>query len=146
MIHTIVERFFQQLSTIIAASTVYRQRSSTSERNQTSCRNNTSASTLASRINFSWDVIPTRTNHNSFTNAYEIPSISKRLEHRQSNLKDCHKLDARTMGEPCTRLGTSTQDVPHTTSNSLPEPPITQTNASPGWAAGSPEESNPETH
>ena len=49
------------------------------------------------------------------------------------------------MGGHCTRLGTSSEDVARQTSNSLPDPPRTQRKASPGRAAGSPEESNTKT-
>ena len=70
-IHTIVERFFQQRSTTLAAGTSKMHWSTTSESYQTSCHNGTSASRLASRFNLIWVVNPTRRNQNSFTNAYE---------------------------------------------------------------------------
>ena len=60
-------------------------------------------------------------------------------------MTDCNKIDAQPVGGLCRRLGTSSQDVARPTSNSLPEPPATQANASPGQAAGSPEESNTKT-
>ena len=47
-------------------------------------------------------------------------------------MKYCHKLDAQRMGGLFIRLGTSPQDVAHLTSNSVPGPPGTQAEASPG--------------
>ena len=49
------------------------------------------------------------------------------------------------MGGLCTMPGTSSQDLAHPTSNSLPDLPGTQTRASLGQAAGSAEDSNTKT-
>ena len=59
MIYTIVEGLFQQLLTAFAVGTGKRHWSTTSEKDQTSCHNSTTASKLASRLNFSRDVIAT---------------------------------------------------------------------------------------
>ena len=72
-------------------------------------------------------------------NKYQSPE-------RSQNIKQfCHKLEAKPMGGLCTRLGTSSQDVAHPTSNSLPDPPGTPAKASPGRSARLPEESNTKT-
>ena len=60
--------------------------STTIERAQISCCKSTSASKLASCLSFSRDVIATRRNQSSFTNAYIIPQIDQRPEHSHSNI------------------------------------------------------------
>ena len=87
MIHTIVEGLFQWLSTEFVAATGKRHLSTTSEREETSCHNSTSASKLASCLSFSRDVITTRGNHSSFTNAYELPNKCNCPKHSQNNMK-----------------------------------------------------------
>ena len=71
--------------------------------------------------------------------------IFKCPEPSQNNMRYCHKVDAQPMEDLFPRLGTSSQDVTRPTSNSFPEPPGTKTTASPGWAAGSPQEPNTKT-
>ena len=68
-IHTFIERLLQQLSTAVAAGTGKKHWSTTSKTDQMSCQNCTSSSRLASRFNFSWDVITTRRYRSSYNNA-----------------------------------------------------------------------------
>ena len=132
MIHAIIEGLFLQLATAFVAAVRRRHWSTNSKRHQTSCHNGTSASKLAACLSFSQDAITTRRNHSSFTNVYEKPNICHCPEHRQNKMKYCHKLDAQPKGGLFTRLGNSSQDIAHPTSNSLPEPPGTTAKASPG--------------
>ena len=97
MLHTIVGGILQQLSTAFVAAALKKHWSTTSERDQTSCHNSTSASELAPCLNVSQDVITTRGNHSSFTNAYEKLKIFKCPDHSQNNMKYCQKLDAQHM-------------------------------------------------
>ena len=130
MIHANVEGLFQHLSTAFVAATGKRHWSKTSQSDQTLCHNSTSSFELASCLSFSQDVVTTRRNHSSLTNAYEIPNICKCSEHSQNNTKYCYILDAQHLGGLFPRLGIPSQDVARRTSNSLPEPPGTRTKAS----------------
>ena len=56
MIHTIIERSFQLLSTAFVAALGKRHWSTTSERDQRSCHNSRSMSKLVSCLSCSWDV------------------------------------------------------------------------------------------
>ena len=144
MIHTIVERLFQQVSTAFVAATGKRHWSNTSQRDQTSRHNSTSSSNLASCLSLSRDVITTR-NHSSFTNAYEILRIFNGPKLSRNNMRYCHKLDAQPMGDLFSRLGTSSQDVARATLTSLPEQPGATAKVSSGRAAGSLAESYTKT-
>ena len=90
--------------------------------------NGTSASRLARRFNFSWDVITTRRNPSSFTNAYGKPIT---FQGPESGYENCHNFDAKTMGGICTRLGNSSQHLERPKSSSLPELPGAGSNVSP---------------
>ena len=58
----------------------------------------------------------------------------------QMQFKNYHKLPAKSLGGLCAALGASSKDVTRPTPNSISDPSRTLTTASPGQAAGCPDE------
>ena len=116
-----------------------------SKRDQTTCHYCMPASALTPRFNFGWDVITPRWNRNGWPNIYKISSIYYRPERSQNKCEFCYTLDLKSMGGLCAMLGTSSQDVAHPISSSLPDPHGMQAKQSPGRATSSPEELNTKT-
>ena len=71
------------------------------------------------------------------TGTVRIPKIHHHPKLYHMQFKHCHKLDSKSMEGLCAALGTSSQYVTLSTSNSIPDPPGTMLLRCPGQTVGS---------